>query len=203
MNTINTPIYISSSAHQEKTENICYNILHVANASSWYHRQAINDDEFMLFQFSGYESNSLVNIKMDVKIDDQINIYMVNKNYIMNGMLQTKTHLMICKNFDFFNDCFKLNKKNLTIQDLNNIQEKRNNLLNINMLFMLNISETEHFLKYNFLNYEMNIYKYLKRRFWIGDDFTVIKIYDIYENDVTNLLEEIYEKETNQIPDTP
>ncbi len=203
MTTIETPLYISSNTHQEKTDSICYNILHVADASSWYHRQPVNEDESILFELFGYEFDSLITKNMNVHIDDQIHVYMINKNYVINGGCQTNTHLMICKNFDFFDDLFKLNKKNLTMIDLINIQNKKNKNDVVNMLFMLNVSANDNILKYNIINYEMNLYKYLKGRFWLGDNFTNIKIYDIYENDVTKLLEEIYQKQINNISETP
>ena len=67
-------------------------------------------------------------------------------------------------------------------------------------------------MKFNILDYEVPIYKYLKRAFWLGDEYINIKIYK-NEIDVTKLVEDVYVKNKllqnadNQkntvIPETP
>ena len=60
------------------------------------------------------------------------------------------------------------------------------------MLFMFNFSTHESFLKFNLLNYEVNIYKYLNQLIYLDKNYVNIRIYDIYENDVThNIIEKI------------
>ncbi len=71
------------------------------------------------------------------------------------------------------------------------------------MLFMLNISARDDILNYNLLNYELNIYKYLQNCFWLGDDFTTIIVYDIYENDVTTFVKNKYNELITGISETP
>jgi hypothetical protein len=176
-----------------ENESLYFSIIHIADASSWYRRQPINDEESLLFQLVGYEVDSLINNNMSILIDDKLSIFMVNKNSIMNGMSQTATHLMVCKNFNFLNDLKNLGKANLSIRDLINIQEKRNKDDMVNMLYMLNVSASNNLLKFNILDYEVSIYKYLKECFWIGDEFTNIKIYKD-EIDVTKLVEDVYVK---------
>ena len=210
MSSFDTPLLIGTK-HSE-TESIYYNIIHIADASSWYRRQLINEEESLLFQLVGYEVDSLINKNMSIHIDDKLSIFMMNKNYVMNGMCQTKTHLMVCKNFDFLNDLKSLGKNNLSMRDFINIQEKRNKDDMVNMLYMLNVSANNDFLKFNILDYEVPIYKYLKRAFWLGDEYTNIKIYK-NEIDVTKLVEDVYVKNKllqnadNQkntvIPETP
>tara|TARA_B100000900_G_scaffold251651_1_gene214445 strand:- start:4618 stop:5280 length:663 start_codon:yes stop_codon:yes gene_type:complete len=210
MISIDTPLLIGTK-HSE-TESIYCNIIHIADASSWYRRQPINEEESLLFQLVGYEVDSLINKNMSIHIDDKLSIFMINKNYVMNGMCQTKTHLMVCKNFDFLNDLKSLGKNNLSMRDFINIQEKRNKDDMVNMLYMLNVSANNDFLKFNILDYEVPIYKYLKRAFWLGDEYTNIKIYK-NEIDVTKLVEDVYVKNKllqnadNQkntvIPETP
>ena len=210
MSSIDTPLLIGTK-HSE-TESLYFNIIHIADASSWYRRQPINEEESLLFQLVGYEVDSLINKNMNIHIDDRLSIFMINKNYVMNGMCQTKTHLMVCKNFDFLNDLKSLGEANLSMKDLINIQEKRNKNDMVNMLYMLNVSANNDSLKFNILDYEVPIYKYLKRSFWLGDEYTNIKIYN-NEIDVTKLVEDVYVKNKllqnadNQkntvIPETP
>lgn len=210
MSSFDIPLLIGKK--NSENESLYYSIIHIAEASSWYRRQPINEEESLLFQLVGYEVDSLINKHMSIHIDDKLSMFMINKNYIMNGMNQTSTHLMVCKNFDFLNDLKNLGKNNLSIRDLINIQEKRNNDDMVNMLYMLNVSASNNLLKFNILDYEVPIYKYLKTCFWIGDEFTNIKIYN-NEIDVTKLVEDIYVKNkllqnsNNQknsvIPETP
>ena len=203
MNNIDSPIFISSMTGTRKSEGIYYNILHIAEASSWYHRQPIDKNESQLFELFGSEIDSVISKNMEIHIDDKMYVYMVNKNYSTNGICHTKTHLMVSKNFNIFDDLFKLDKQNFTKQDLINIQIKRNSIGDINMLFMLNISARDDILNYNLLNYELNIYKYLQNCFWLGDDFTTIIVYDIYENDVTTFVKNKYNELITGISETP
>ena len=68
------------------------------------------------------------------------------------------------------------------------------------------------YLRFNLLNYEKNIYKYLKRIIWLDNEFVDIKIFDIYENDITSNILEYIKKESHDnlinndsiiIPTTP
>jgi len=98
------------------------------------------------------------------------------------------------------------------MRDYINIQEKRNKDDVVNMLYMLNVSANNDFLKFNILDYEVPIYKYLKRCFWLGDEYTNIKIYK-NEINVTKLVEDMYVKnillqnadnqKNSMIPETP
>ena len=93
---------------------------------------------------------------------------------------------MITKNFDVFDDLNELNR-DLYLRDLLSIQDDKNKE-DMNMLFMFNFSSHESFLKFNLLNYEVNIYKYLNQLICLDKKFVNIRIYDIYENDVTQIV---------------
>jgi len=184
MDSLDEPLLVSSALQIHETSPIFYQILHIADVSTWYHRQALDELEFLLCEISGYEINSLVSKKLNLFIEDTLNVYLVMKNYIHNGGCQTKTHIMITKNFDVFDDLNELNR-DLYLKDLLSIQDDKNKE-DMNMLFMFNFSSNESFLKFNLLNYEVNIYKYLNQLICLDKKFVNIRIYDIYENDVTH-----------------
>ena len=184
MDSLDEPLLVGSASQIHETPSIFYQILHIADVSTWYHRQALDELEFLLREISGYEINSLVSKKLSLFIEDTLNIYLVMKNYIHNGGCHTKTHIMITKNFDIFDDFNELNR-DLYLKDLLSIQDSKNKE-DINMLFMFNLSLYESFLKFNLLNYEVNIYKYLNQLIYLDKNYVNIRIYDIYENDVTH-----------------
>ena len=186
MDSLDEPLLVSSALQIHETSPIFYQILHIADVSTWYHRQALDELEFLLCEISGYEINSLVSKKLNLFIEDTLNVYLVMKNYIHNGGCQTKTHIMITKNFDVFDDLNELNR-DLYLRDLLSIQDDKNKE-DMNMLFMFNFSSNESFLKFNLLNYEVNIYKYLNQLICLDKKFVNIRIYDIYENDVTHIV---------------
>ena len=186
MDSLDEPLLVSSALQIHETSPIFYQILHIADVSTWYHRQALDELEFLLCEISGYEINSLVSKKLNLFIEDTLNVYLVMKNYIHNGGCQTKTHIMITKNFDVFDDLNELNR-DLYLKDLLSIQDDKNKE-DMNMLFMFNFSSNESFLKFNLLNYEVNIYKYLNQLICLDKKFVNIRIYDIYENDVTHIV---------------
>ena len=184
MDSLDEPLLVSSASQIYETPSIFYQIIHIADVSTWYHRQALDELEFLLCEIPGYEINSLVSKKLSLFIEDTLNVYLVMKNYIHNGGCQTKTHIMITKNFDVFDDFNELNR-DLYLRDLLSIQEDKNKE-DMNMLFMFNFSSHESFLKFNLLNYEVNIYKYLNQLIYLDKNYVNIRIYDIYENDVTH-----------------
>lgn len=186
MDSLDEPLLVSSALQIHETSPIFYQILHIADVSTWYHRQALDELEFLLCEIPGYEINSLVSKKLNLFIEDTLNVYLVMKNYIHNGGCQTKTHIMITKNFDVFDDLNELNR-DLYLKDLLSIQDDKNKE-DMNMLFMFNFSSNESFLKFNLLNYEVNIYKYLNQLICLDKKFVNIRIYDIYENDVTHIV---------------
>lgn len=183
---------------------IYYHIISIAEAKSWYHRQFVNEDESILFELRG---DSIMNFKksFDVKVDDKLNVYMVNKIYNLNGYCHTRSHIMICNNFDIFDDFSNLKKNNLILTDLFNIEKVRNKE-KTQMIYRINTNEDNNIerelLIFNMLNYEINIYKYLSSLPWISDDFTDITVYDLYENDKTiniiSYIKEFNKKEFNK-----
>jgi len=210
MDSFNSPLLISSESFTDISSEIYYHINHIASASTWYHRQFVDEEESLLTILKGNYTNSLVQNELPIHVNDVINIYLVNKNYILNGGCHTKTHLMITLNFDIFDQIYILNKQNLKFRDLINIEEKMNNK-ETRMLYMIDFSENNEPLRFNLHNYEKNIYKYLKRILWLDYKFVNINIFDIYENDVTSYIKEYIKRESddnviednNVIPETP
>jgi hypothetical protein len=43
-------------------------------------------------------------------------------------------------------------------------------------------------MRFNLLNYEIPVYNILNNLYWLNNQFVNIKIYDIYENDVTSFV---------------
>tara|TARA_B100000700_G_C15049922_1_gene859774 strand:+ start:1326 stop:1997 length:672 start_codon:yes stop_codon:yes gene_type:complete len=214
MENVNAPLLISSESITDDISDmseIFYHINHIASANTWYHRQLEEDSESLLSTLKGNHTNSLVQNELSIHVNDMINIYLVNKNYILNGGCHTKTHLMITLNFDIFDQLFSLNKHNLKFLDLINIEEKINSK-ETKMLYMIDFSANNEVLRFNLLNYEKNIYRYLKRILWLDDQFVDIKIFDIYENDITSNILEYIKRESDDnvinndrtiIPTTP
>lgn len=214
MENVNAPLLISSESITDNISDmseIFYQINHIASANTWYHRQLEEDSESLLSTIYGYSINSLCSNELSIHVNDMINIYLVNKTYILNGGCYTKTHLMITLNFDIFDELFALNNHNLKFIDLINVEKKKNSK-EIKMLYMINFSTNNDILRFNLLNYEKNIYKYLKRIIWLDNEFVDIKIFDIYENDITSNILEYIKKESHDnlinndsiiIPTTP
>jgi len=185
MDSINAQILISSDAQKQTSEDIFYQITHIADVTTWYHRQVENEDESFLVNIEGNHINTLTKSKLSIHLNDTINIYLVCKNHILNGGCHTNSHLMITLNFDIFDSFFKLNKNNFRFQDLINI-ENQVNKDKVNMLYMSNFSNSA--MRFNLLNYEIPVYNILNNLYWLNNQFVNIKIYDIYENDVTSFV---------------
>jgi len=190
MDSSDAPLLLSSETFNDISSQIYYHINHIASGNTWYHRQFVNKEESLLTIVKGNYTNSLVKKELAIYVDDVINIYFVNKNHILNGGCHTKTHLMITLNFDIFDNFYELNKKELKFRDLINIEANINNK-NTRMLYMIDFSKNNEQLIFNLLNYEKNIYKYIKRILWLDNKFVDIKIYDIYENDVTSYIKNL------------
>ena len=172
---------------------IYYHIVPIAEASSWYHRQFENENDSYLFTLKGNSILESVSASFDVKVDDNLYVYMVNKVYNLNAYCHTKSHIMICKNFDLLDEFDKLSDNDYTFNDLYNIELEKNNDDDVNEnkgIIHHIIPNMDNYIKKNFLiinmlNYEINIYKYLSSLSWIGMEFTDITVFDLYENDVT------------------
>lgn len=179
------PLSISCETFDNISSDVFYHINHIAEASTWYHRQFEDEDESLLAIIKGNYINSSVQNELFVHVNDKVNIYLVNKNFMTNGGCSTNSHLMVTLNFDLFDNLNNLNKKELQFIDLINIEQKINKK-QTRMIYMIDVTENKDLLRFNLHNYEKNIYKFLKRILWLENEFLNITIYDIYENDITS-----------------
>jgi hypothetical protein len=198
MESYTAPLLIGSKVFNNSSD-IHYQINYIATASTWYHRQFEKTNEAFLTKIKGNHTNSLIYNQLSIHVNDVINVYLVNKNYMLNGGCHTKTHLMITLNFNILDKLYSLNINDLQFKHLINIEENMNNA-KTRMLYMIDISANNEYLKFNLLCYEKNIYKFLKRQLWLDDKFIDIKIFDLYSNDVTSKIKEIIKNETTDNP---
>jgi len=181
------PLFVGSTNLMYEQPKIYYHIICIADVTSWYHKQFENEEDSVLFELTGNSMINSVKKSFNVKVDDKIYVYMVNKVYGLNGHTHTKSHIMISNNFDIFDDLSKLNKRDYKLYDLFDIEQQRN-IKNTSIIYNIDTHKDildDDYLTFNMLNYEVNIYKYLSNLGWIGEDFTSINVYDLYENDKT------------------
>ena len=185
------------------TDDISYHILHVGEVNSWYPRQC-SEEESKLFNING-KTTTKNNEQMTVKILDKLNIYLTLKMSNKDGVNITELGMMFIKNYNLFDNLYKLKKKSYMFGDIQKIESKLNaNPNNIRLLYNSNIDRP-----FNYLNYHIRLFNYLNKCYYISPNYVNITIFDMHENNITrnlykNRYNEILSVESSTIiPETP
>lgn len=185
------------------TDDVSYHILHVGEVNSWYPRQC-SEEESKLFDING-KTTTKDNKQMTVKIFDKLNIYLTLKMSNKDGVNITELGIMFIKNYNLFDNLYKLKKKSYVFGDIQKIESKLNaNTNNIRLLYNSNIDRP-----FNYLNYHIRLFSYLNNCYYISPNYVNITIFDMHENNITrnlykNRYNEILSVESSTIiPETP
>lgn len=187
----NKTLTISTSYNGFKiTDDISYHILHIGEVNSWYPRQC-TEEESKLFKIKGKTTNNK-NEEMTVKIFDRLNIYLTLKMLHKDGMNITELGIMFIRNYNLFDNLYKLNKRSYVFGDIQEIESKLNdNPKNIRLLYNSNID-----MSFNYLNYHIRLFNYLNKSYYISPNYVNITIFDMHENNITRNL---YKNSYNEI----